>query len=108
MAQIFSFQRSDTIPRTSPQASPQTGAHTSGTLPEAEQYSASGLTMNSQSWGVHGHASEQLNDFRASTNNLVNLSAELLALLVTLPQQQRPANLPEFREKTGGPGLGSE
>ncbi|MGY0217425.1 type IVB secretion system protein IcmH/DotU [Endozoicomonadaceae bacterium StTr2] len=93
MAQIFTFQRSDTIPRTS------TGTASQQSQPETEQYAASDLTMNNQSWGVHGHASEQLNDFRASTNNLVNLSAELLALLVTLPQQQRPANLPEFREK---------
>ncbi|MCL6272126.1 type IVB secretion system protein IcmH/DotU [Sansalvadorimonas sp. 2012CJ34-2] len=94
MAQIFSFQRSDTIPRSS-----QTSAQASS---ETNQPGASagptGSAPNHHSWGIHGHAHEQLDDFQASDNGLINISAELLALLVTLPQQQRPTNLPEFRE----------
>ncbi|WP_330925363.1 type IVB secretion system protein IcmH/DotU [Candidatus Sororendozoicomonas aggregata] len=39
-----------------------------------------------------------LNDFSASSNPLINLSAELLAILVTLSQQKSPMKLPEFQQ----------
>ncbi len=103
MAQIFSFQRSDTIPR-NPQGYQQQNnlqesqpAYYKQPEPDNQSFSApAGSTMNR--WGIHGHTGEQLNDFRASNNALINLAAELLALLVTLPHQQKPGNLPEFRE----------
>ncbi len=39
-----------------------------------------------------------LHDFSAFGNPLINLSAELLAILVTLSQQKSPMKLPEFQQ----------
>ena len=43
-------------------------------------------------------AQSLLHHFQASENQLVNLSAELLAILTTLPQQQQIQNLPELHQ----------
>ena len=95
MAQIFSFQRSDTIPRHPEQQPAENSIPSSGnTLSQTTEAPSS----QQNTWGVHGHVREQLKDFQASDNSLINLTAELLALLATLPQQKRPTHLPEFRE----------
>lgn len=39
-----------------------------------------------------------LHHFQASENQLINLSAELLAILTTLSQQQQPGSLPELHQ----------
>lgn len=91
MGQKQSFQRSDTIPQNSSEGIVQ--------QPVADHSEAQATSSEKGGhWGVHTQASELFHDFNASNNSLINLSAELLALMVTLPQQQNPASLPELRE----------
>ncbi|WP_281648363.1 type IVB secretion system protein IcmH/DotU [Parendozoicomonas sp. Alg238-R29] len=97
MGQVFSFQRSDTVPRHQDAVQDQSSA-TFAHKDFADEPTSSATTQTRQNWGIHGHAREELNDFQASNNSLINLSAELLALLVTLPQLHQPLSLAEFRE----------
>ncbi|MRI32670.1 hypothetical protein EOPP23_06670 [Endozoicomonas sp. OPT23] len=90
MGQRQSFQRSDTIQKDTPEHS--------GRLSDSHNEEPNSSAEQSEHWGVHTQASELFHDFHASDNSLINLSAELLALMVTLPQQQNPASLPELRE----------
>lgn len=100
MAQTFSFQRSDTIPRQINDTAQPTGEvpHSFKDRLFSTQPGEPDTTMSEQGWGVHGHIREQLEGFQGTQNSLINLSAELLAILATLPQLQKPGNLPEFRE----------
>ena len=95
MGKQYSFQRSDTIPQDASDTSESGYGQPS---PGPQDNAESGSQRSAGDWGVHTQASELFHDFTASDNSLINLSAELLALLVTLPQQQNPASLPELRE----------
>ena len=87
MVQFHSFQRSDTVVHsTTPQPDISPRQVTVNEEPESNDV------------GDYGNTRELFSEFQASSNSLVNMAAELLSILVTMPQQQQPADLPEFRE----------